>query len=94
MWLCGMSCGFPCEMRSEEQEQTTGKLEEAFHVLEEYGKFLAVWLQICVYLMDTFWEKKIVRSQREIREWRALWDNVNEKQNTSVKIMYLVMFMG
>lgn len=25
-------------------------------------------VQICGYLMDTFWEKKIVGSQREIRE--------------------------
>ena len=36
-------------------------------VLEECGKFLAVWLEICVYLMDTFWEEKIVGVQREIR---------------------------
>lgn len=55
-------------------------------------------VQICGYFMDTFWEKKIVGGQREIREQTALQDNVNEKQNTSVEIIilwkYLVMFMG
>lgn len=61
--------------------------------MEESGNFLAVWLQICVYLVDIVWEKKIVGVQREIREWRVLWDNVNKEQNTSVNIMHLVMFM-
>ena len=61
--------------------------------MEESGNFLAVWLQICVYLVDIVLEKKIVGVQREIREWRVLWDNVNKEQNTSVNIMHLVMFM-
>ena len=93
--FCRLSCGFPCEKRSVSRNR--GSLWGRRRRLSMFWRSVGHSWQCGYTIVYTSWilsGRKISRAQREIREWWASWENVNENQNNFLEITCLLLFLG